>query len=334
MKIQLLDNGYYIRQSGNLLDELPNGDYMLVDEENPHFAIMPTVTIDKQKIYGDVLDNAKLLCESYLRTNENLGALLSGVKGSGKSLTAQVVSATLPLPVINVSAGFDLKVLTKVLSQLDQRAIVVLDEFEKNYKDNQDDILTLLSGVHKSNKLFLIIVNDITKISEFLINRLGRLRYHFRYKTCSKDLIEEVIEDTFDNKDLKSDLVDVLEIIGEITLDNLLHFIKEVNETGISPYQLANVLNFTPEDAIFDFLVVTDGKRGNGTIYYHPFSKPKLNAWYSYEENKRTHWAEVEFDTKTCVRYREGDRLVLEKPTGEKIKFTKRTPYEFNFKNQ
>ena len=71
---------------------------------------------------------------SYAETDGNLGVILSGAKGIGKSLFAKLITAravTDGLPVIMVNQyepG-----LPQFLASIEQRCLVLFDEFDKNF---------------------------------------------------------------------------------------------------------------------------------------------------------------------------------------------------------
>ena len=82
--------------------------------------------------------------------------------------------------------------------------VVVLDEFEKMFKKNEDDggmtpqesLLSVLDGTKSlSHNLYLLSVNDIFALDENLISRPGRIRYHFRYENVSESAIKEYCKD-------------------------------------------------------------------------------------------------------------------------------------------
>ncbi len=75
----------------------------------------------------------------------NLGVLLTGIKGTGKSLllkkTANQAIAK-GYPVILVEAPFDSSSLASFLSSIKQNTVVLFDEFEKRYHHRNDRRLT------------------------------------------------------------------------------------------------------------------------------------------------------------------------------------------------
>ena len=64
----------------------------------------------------------------------NLGILLEGLKGTGKSLQAKHLCKNAGLPVILFTADWHGPTLEKFLARIKQSAILFFDEFEKIYK--------------------------------------------------------------------------------------------------------------------------------------------------------------------------------------------------------
>lgn len=74
--------------------------------------------------------------------NNNLGVLLSGLKGSGKTLMSKQIAVEANLPIIVVDPCFPLK--------FNQSVVVLFDKIEKNnYYWETDDLLPFLDGIQK-----------------------------------------------------------------------------------------------------------------------------------------------------------------------------------------
>jgi hypothetical protein len=335
MKVQQIEDTYIILPESNVLEELPVGYYTLIDEDNPRVKAISYPHLPA-KLYGEVNRNVEIIYNSFQSTSKNLGVLLSGLKGAGKSLTCTVLAKKLGIPTISVTGGFSLNKLTEYSNSLEQRVIFILDEFDKYYEaEEQNDILTLLDGVYSSNKLFVLIVNKVN-LSEFLVNRLGRIKFHFRYNHCSEEIVEEILNDNLKNKHHKDDLLEVLNIIGSITPDNLLNFIAEVDKLDVPPRSLANILNFVPESATYLYNIVYKGTRGTGHIHRHPLLYKELTVWYESVNSMdgKMQYTTAEFKIDSCRYWRKDDVLNIEDPEGNAISFVKQTPYLFEFKGE
>ena len=157
-------------------------------------------------VYGRMKERVEKVMRSYKASAQNLGVILSGAKGIGKSLFAKLISYRAieeGLPVIMVNEYFE--GLPQFLASIDQRCMVLFDEFDKNFfnpsretEDHtavQDSFLTLFDGVYASNKLFVITANSLGRLSEFLVNRPGRFRYHIRFSYPDATEIRQFLVD-------------------------------------------------------------------------------------------------------------------------------------------
>ena len=188
-------------------NELPVGTYGV------NFSMMGGFFLEKrdnisinEKIYGVHREKAKKVLTSYKKANRNLGVILSGNKGIGKSLTAKLIAIEANaqgLPVIIVDKG--LKGVASYISSIQQECVVIFDEFEKMFKssgrrnDNdggeQDEFLTLFDGLDQGKKLFVVTCNSLSDLSDFMVNRPGRFHYHFRFNYPTVEEIREYLTD-------------------------------------------------------------------------------------------------------------------------------------------
>lgn len=168
-----------------------------------------------EKVYGDTVEQAGRIFNSYLARKGSTGVLLAGEKGSGKTFLAKYLSihaAKQGIPTIVVNQALHGDRFNSFIQSIVQPVVVMFDEFEKVYRSlpheqtnhhnrhgnmegspntNQDSVLTLLDGVYPANILFLLTVNDQDKISDTLRNRPGRIYYYLDFKGVSPGFIRE-----------------------------------------------------------------------------------------------------------------------------------------------
>ena len=89
--------------------------------------------------------------------------------------------------------------LSDFLDSIDQECLVLFDEFEKVFSE-QDKLLSLFDGYSTKKKLYAITINHVNKLSEFMVNRPGRFHYHFRFSYPSPQEVREYLEDKVDSK--------------------------------------------------------------------------------------------------------------------------------------
>lgn len=218
--VTLQDYNQHIRISpvnlSNILDHVPakvynvtvdpqNGDIILV-KDRKKFDV-------KKKIFGKAKDYEKRLINDFKETEKSLGAILSGPKGSGKSMMTERVAnyfIQIGMPVLYIDQKLPVNLL-KAAIKIASPCVVIFDEFEKNYSHfgsdeghishgDQDGMLNFFSDSSYNKVLFMITVNDIRNLSEYFIDRPGRFKYHFKFNNLSATAVTEISDDYKLNK--------------------------------------------------------------------------------------------------------------------------------------
>lgn len=157
----------------------------------------------ESKIYGIHLEKVHKVLRSFEAFNRNLGVILSGDKGIGKSLFARLLgreAVNKGIPVIIVE-GF-IEGIGSFIDSIDQEVLVLFDEFDKTFARGRDDsedqqasMLSLFDGVAQGKKLFVVTCNELRGLNGFLVNRPGRFHYHFRFDYPSAEDIRNYLKD-------------------------------------------------------------------------------------------------------------------------------------------
>ncbi|MFW3388311.1 UNVERIFIED_CONTAM: AAA family ATPase, partial [Kocuria sp. CPCC 205274] len=119
-----------------------------------------------EKVYGSTLPRADMILHTFsTRKNKTTGALLTGLKGSGKTLLSKAVCAkalTMDVPVLILQQAFGGPAFEDWLNTIDQPVVIFIDEFEKKYDDEekQNQLLSILDGVGRGSKLWLATSNS------------------------------------------------------------------------------------------------------------------------------------------------------------------------------
>lgn len=182
--------------------------------------------------------------------NEVTGVMLSGLKGSGKTVMCKKIALDSNLPIILIDKSIHPKALCKLFNFIEDIDVcVVIDEIDKLGEDYDDSyLLKILDGINSSGrKLMLFTCNSNDMISEFLIDRCSRIRYWKEFDEMSKDLIKYILEDRLDDKDEVKSVFDfITSRFGCISFDNVNSFIQEVNENPKDTFEeLFNDMNLS-----------------------------------------------------------------------------------------
>lgn len=209
--MHIVESGKRYRIFNNAIttyDQLPPKTYRVdYDPETRIFSLLEThdFEIPETKIYGQHLDKVKKVLNSMDKMNRNLGVILSGDKGIGKSLFSKCLGLKARkkgIPVILVNEYHE--GIANFLEEIEQTVMILFDEYDKTFDEKkhncQAEMLSLFDGVSAGKKLFVITCNEIQSLSQYLINRPGIFHYHFRFLYPTADEIRDYMEDKLDKQ--------------------------------------------------------------------------------------------------------------------------------------
>lgn len=184
------------------------------------------------KIYGDSTDRMNRIINSFNATDKNLGVLLYGESGSGKSLLAKQVCVKLAEthPVIIVSSDH-IDILDRYIEKINDSCVFFIDEFEKMFEkpSDQSKLLSIIDGTSSKKNLFVFTANNPKMVNQFFFNRPGRIRYAYEYGHLSESIILEVLEDMLDNKGRVQEIASLISYLKEPSFDVVCSIAREVN---------------------------------------------------------------------------------------------------------
>lgn len=252
--MHIVESGKRYRIFNNAIttyDQLPPKTYRVdYDPETRIFSLLEThdFEIPETKIYGQHLDKVKKVLNSMDKMNRNLGVILSGDKGIGKSLFSKCLGLKARkkgIPVILVNEYHE--GIANFLEEIEQTVMILFDEYDKTFDEKkhncQAEMLSLFDGVSAGKKLFVITCNEIQSLSQYLINRPGRFHYHFRFLNPTADEIRDYMEDKLD-KQYYDEIENVIAFSVRMNLnyDCLRSIAFELNN-GLKFQQAINDLN-------------------------------------------------------------------------------------------
>lgn len=222
----MLDDGIYQIQQNPM-----NGELFLVRiADEFHFGF---------KLYGIDETLVKHVLDTYNKqpVKKNLGVLLNGAKGTGKTVTAKVMANKLGLPVILCEQPYP--GLSRFLAGIDHDCIFFFDEFEKNFRmtcgDGEDcageDLLSIMDGVYNADHchIFLLTTNKL-RVNDNLISRPSRIRYLKSFgDVIDRKILEEFVDDNLIYKEFKTEIMDFVDSLSMATIDIVKSIVEEVN---------------------------------------------------------------------------------------------------------
>lgn len=204
--MQVLNTGTVYRiydESMRAFTQLPPGVYKIAFNPMAGYSLIKSDPIEiNEKIYGNHLKKVEKVYNSFKVFPRNLGVILSGDKGIGKSLFAKLLSIKAienGYPIIMCDTPYP--GIADFLGSIQQEVVVLFDEFDKTFAqiegqgDPQADMLTLFDGLYMGKKLFIITCNELRKLNDFLVNRPGRFHYHFRFAYPNDAEVTEYLQD-------------------------------------------------------------------------------------------------------------------------------------------
>lgn len=265
-------NERYVLYSDHVMtyDQLPAKVYTVCFNKMTGFYLEEhsDIEVKEEKVYGVHIEKVLKVFRAFNEFKRNLGVILSGDKGIGKSLFARLLAEKAienEIPVIIVDSF--IPGIASFLESIEQEVLVLFDEFDKTFaniktSDNEADpqagLLSLFDGIATGKKLFVITCNNLSKLNDYLINRPGRFHYHFRFDYPSAEEVKEYLMDKLDPK-----------YYGEI--DSVILFSKKVNLNYDCLRSIAFELNNGEKfkDAIKDLNIINnDNYRYNLTLQY------------------------------------------------------------------
>lgn len=330
-KILKLDSSYRVIEGEGveIMDNLPKGVYELKFAEMQGFWFEK---IELEAFPGKVYGNQNALTEKVLKryaamSGRNLGVLLSGQKGTGKSLFVKNLAVRLSqdIPVIIIKTNYG-KGMLNMLANVKGKVALVFDEFEKMFRRSdlpgngggdtrendireQESALSFFDGVEtRQEKLILLTVNETYNLSKYLLGRPGRIHYHFKMVIPTFEEIKEYLSDNLDeeHKRQANDLASQL-ASRAVSWDSLAAFVLEIN-SGESFDDTIRDLNISSDTAMYTKLtlkaIYEDGSETTNRIDFDDSEEILETTFRRHLDRGKfkvdTVWTEVRFPI-TCL---------------------------------
>lgn len=287
-------------------DKIPVGVYNVSFSKMTGFCLEKSANIAvKEKIYGAHEAKVDKILNTFKTIERNLGVILSGDKGIGKSICAKLlaqkaVKAKIPVILVNTY----IPGIASFISSINQEVVVIFDEYDKTFAECDDsnpqvELLTLFDGLDQGKKLFVITCNEIRKLNEYIVNRPGRFHYHLRFNYPSAEEIREYLEDKI-SKEYYPEISKVIAFATKVNLnyDCLRSIAFELN------------LGYSFEDAILDLNIVNvEKEQYSAVIVFSDGVKVKERDLYLdlFDDSEESFWAYYDSKFEFWISFNPGD---------------------------
>jgi hypothetical protein len=200
------------------------------------------------KLYGIETRFIEHVLKTFESTNTNLGVLLNGVKGTGKTITAKILANKMNLPVILVNGYYE--GLAEFIAKIESDCILFFDEYEKRFDKERmtdTDILAIMDGVFNSphRRVFLLTTNSLY-INDNMIGRPSRIRYKKTFSNLPPEIVKEYLDDNLINKEYTQSIISYIDTLAISTIDILKAVVDEFNIHNTPLSEWKNFFNTEP----------------------------------------------------------------------------------------
>lgn len=249
----ILENGvYYPIPGGTTLHVTPGtGVFQLHENSSMSGTRLGLVHVADSfqfnfKIYDLGLDELMQKIEktwnsdTFVEGQKNLGVIFNGLKGTGKTIAAKVLSNKMGIPVVIVNAPYE--GLQNFIQSLMFECVVLIDEAEKTFKNDGEVLLKMIDGVYnEKRKLYLLTTNNLY-LDANLLGRPGRIRYIKQFGNLTSTAVNDYIKDNLKDKSKRDVVLKTVDTLEISTIDILKAIVDEVNIHGdMSEHSLLNI---------------------------------------------------------------------------------------------
>lgn len=334
------------KDSMDLHEKLPPGNFIVKADPFGNLYLEQIESFkNPTKLYGDTLKNTDRIIRTFLDRQVSTGVMLSGEKGSGKTLLAKNIAIELAnqnIPTIVINSPFHGDAFNKLLQDIEQPCMVLFDEFEKVYdRDQQEEILTLLDGVFGSKKLYALTCNDKWRVDIHMRNRPGRIYYMIDFKGLGAEFITEYCMDNLKlvlHKHIDK-ICSIASLFAEFNFDMLKAVVEEMNRYDETPQEVLRILNAKPEfdgGTKYEVKVIVNGqepKEVSPSVFDgNPLQPRGIDIGYDMNpEDDDSPWENMQFNADSLVTLNAKEGKFVFEDKGTRLILTRVREKYFNF---
>lgn len=240
-----------IEKGNEIVETFPGGVFSLKfhPEQGSWFDKEGDIRINLDNVYGDHVDYADLFYKGYCSRDRSTGVLLTGLKGTGKTLISKILSRKFierGLPVILIDRPLPPSVISDMLGKIETECMIIIDEFEKNFEiEDQNRLLSFLDGTYSSKRMVVVIANDVEDLTPYILDRPNRMlfRKHFSGLTVKElnDFLDRKLGDELPG--LRAELINYVKLHHQVTYDIVNNIVEVCKLFDCGLLQAMDILN-------------------------------------------------------------------------------------------
>lgn len=323
-----------------IFKQIPVGNFIIQKDAHGEFYLNQVEKFEPPgKVYGTLEKSRDRIINTFFKRELSTGVMLNGEKGSGKTLLAKLLSVAgygYSVPTIIINAPWKGDAFNKFIQDIDQPCIIMFDEFEKVYdQEDQEAILTLLDGVFPSKKLYVFTCNDKWRLDGHMRNRPGRIYYMIDFFGVDETCIREYCLEKLKNLSYLESVVKLSGIFSDFNFDMLKAVVEEMNRYDESPQEALKLLNVKPEfsnrsEYRVVFTSVDNGEIVEGSLSPsvwrgNPLNNESISIEYCVKDEKEDDddWCTVEFEIKDLHNFDSKNGIFTYESNGNQLKLVR-----------